>query len=135
MKRCPVCGRGKLTRKTTRQTFHYKRKTLRYDQPGLWCDTCGEGILETADMDVTERRLYDFRASVDGYLTTAEVRRIRKKLGLTQRQAGEIFGGGHNAFSRYESGTTRPPKSTDALLRLLDKHPALLHELPQGKAA
>jgi HTH-type transcriptional regulator/antitoxin MqsA len=86
-------------------------------------------------MDATERQLYDFRAGVDGYLTTTEVRRIRKKLGLTQRQAGEIFGGGHNAFSRYESGSARPPKSTDTLLRLLDKHPELLHELPKGKAA
>ena len=135
MENCPVCGRGKLKRKTRRQTFHYRRKTFRYEQPGLWCDSCGEGILENADMGATERLLYDLRASVDGYLTTADVRRIRKKLDLTQKQAGEIFGGGHNAFSRYESGATRPPKATDTLLRLLDKHPELLNEIPKGKAA
>jgi len=135
MRNCPVCSRGKLERKTKRQTFRYKGKTLRYAQPGLWCDACGEGILENVDMDATERLLYDFRARVEGYLTTADMRRIRKKLGLTQKQAGEIFGGGHNAFSRYEAGAARPPKSTDALLRLLDKHPELLNEIPKGKAA
>ena len=135
MKNCPVCDRGTLERKTKRQTFRYKGKTVRYEQPGLWCTTCGEGLLENADMNVTERLLYDIRARVDGYLPTTEIRRIRKKLALTQKQAGQIFGGGHNAFSRYESGSARLPKSTDTLLRLLDHHPELLNEIPQGKAA
>lgn len=135
MKKCPVCGRDRLERQRKRQTFHYKGKTLRYEQPGLWCGACGEGVLENADMNATERLLSDFRASVDGYLTTADLRRIRKKLNLTQKQAGAIFGGGHNAFSRYESGAARPPQSTDTLLRLLDKHPELLNEIPKSKAA
>ncbi|NOT57451.1 MAG: type II toxin-antitoxin system MqsA family antitoxin [Deltaproteobacteria bacterium] len=135
MKTCPTCGKGTLTRKTQRQQFRYQGKSLRYAQPGWWCAVCREGVLETGDMEETERLLYDFRATVDGYLTRAEMRRIRKKLGLTQAQAGALFGGGHNAFSRYESGAARPPKSTDALLRLLDTHPALLHEIPHGKAA
>ena len=64
MKHCPVCGRGKLERKTRRQLFRYQGKTFRYEQPGAWCNTCSEGILENADMDATERLLYDFRASV-----------------------------------------------------------------------
>ena len=34
---------------------------------------------------------------------------VRKKLNLDQRQAAEIFGGGVNAFSRYETGKTKPP--------------------------
>ncbi len=68
-------------------------------------------------------------------LTTADMRCIRKKLNLTQKQAGEMFGGGHNAFSHYKSGSARPPKSTDTRLRLLDSHPDLLNEIPKGKAA
>jgi HTH-type transcriptional regulator/antitoxin MqsA len=96
----------------------------------MWCTTCDEGILENADMDATERLLYDFRASVDGYLSTAEIRRVRKKLSLPQKRAGDLFGGGYNAFSWYESGSARPPKSTDTLLRLLDTHPELLNEIP-----
>jgi HTH-type transcriptional regulator / antitoxin MqsA len=135
MKTCPVCGTESLTRRTKRQVFRYKGKAFRYDQPGWWCSHCKEGVLETSDMDATERLLADFRASVDGYLPTTEVRRIRKKLGLTQAQAGALFGGGHNAFSRYESGAAHPPKSTDALLRLLDSHPELLAEIERDHAA
>jgi len=45
------------------------------------------------------------------------------------RQAAELFGGGANAFSEYERGTTRPARSTVMLLHLLDHHPELLQEL------
>ena len=132
---CPICRKGKLEQKTVIQTFTYKGQKFKYEQPGMYCSSCGEAILDNSDMEIVEPLLYDFRAKVDGYLTTSDIRRIRKKLGLTQKQAAEIFGGGHNAFSRYESGATRPPKSTDNLLRLLDRHPELLQELPKEEAA
>jgi HTH-type transcriptional regulator/antitoxin MqsA len=44
------------------------------------------------------------------------IARVRKKLALDQRQAAAIFGGGANAFSRYENGKTKPPL---ALVKLL----------------
>jgi HTH-type transcriptional regulator / antitoxin MqsA len=54
---------------------------------------------------------------------------VRKKLALDQREAAELFGGGVNAFSRYETGVTRPPLALVKLLKLLDRHPELLMEL------
>ena len=52
-----------------------------------------------------------------------------RKLDLDQRQAAELFGGGVNAFSRYENGKTRPPVALVKLLKLLDRHPNLLNEV------
>ena len=54
---------------------------------------------------------------------------VRKKLKLDQREAAEIFGGGVNAFSRYENGKTRPPLALIKLFKLLDRHPDLLDEI------
>ena len=54
---------------------------------------------------------------------------VRRKLELDQREAGEIFGGGVNAFSRYETGRTKPPLALVKLLKLLDRHPNLLEEI------
>jgi HTH-type transcriptional regulator / antitoxin MqsA len=51
---------------------------------------------------------------------------VHKKLALVQRQAAQIFGGGVNAFSRYENGKTKPPLALVKLLRVLDWHPKLL---------
>ncbi|NCV33245.1 MAG: helix-turn-helix domain-containing protein, partial [Betaproteobacteria bacterium] len=57
------------------------------------------------------------------------ITRVRRKLDLDQRQAAELFGGGVNAFSRYENGKTKPPLALVKLLKLLDRHPDLLDEL------
>jgi HTH-type transcriptional regulator / antitoxin MqsA len=54
---------------------------------------------------------------------------VRKKLALDQKEAAAIFGGGVNAFSRYETGKTRPPLALVKLLKVLDKHPELLGEV------
>jgi HTH-type transcriptional regulator/antitoxin MqsA len=54
---------------------------------------------------------------------------VRKKLELDQREAAEIFGGGVNAFSRYETGKTKPPLALVKLLKVLDRHPELLGEV------
>jgi HTH-type transcriptional regulator / antitoxin MqsA len=58
-----------------------------------------------------------------------EIRRIRKKLHLSQVEASRLTGGGHNAFSRYERGEATPLLAVRNLFRLLDNHPDLLKEL------
>jgi HTH-type transcriptional regulator/antitoxin MqsA len=54
---------------------------------------------------------------------------VRKKLNLGQKEAADIFGGGVNAFSRYENGKTKPPLALVKLLKVLDRHPNLLNEI------
>ena len=58
-----------------------------------------------------------------------EVRAIRKGLGLTQIKAGELLGGGPQAFTKYESGTIKPAAAIVNLLRLLETNPGLLSKL------
>lgn len=54
---------------------------------------------------------------------------VRKKLDLDQRKVADIFGGGVNAFSRYENGKTKPPLALVKLLKVLDRYPDLLAEV------
>ena len=129
MYKCPCCHKGYLTRKTIKNTFHYKGHSIVLDQPGEYCDTCDDGVLNGSDLAYTSKTLRDWHTEIDGFLPSYEVRRIRKKLGLTQHQAAKIFGGGPNAFSRYENAEALQIKATDNLLRLLDKHPHLLEEI------
>jgi HTH-type transcriptional regulator/antitoxin MqsA len=58
-----------------------------------------------------------------------EIRRVRRKLGLSQAAAARLTGGGHNAFSRYERGEVTPMPAVVNLFRILDRHPELLKEL------
>lgn len=135
MRKCPVCEKGILDRKKIKETYTYKGHSIGIEQPGEWCNRCNEGVLTTTDIKTTEKILHDFRANIDGFLKSDEIRRIRKKLGLTQQQAAKLCGGGPNAFGRYERGEALQMRATDNLLRLLDKHPEMLHELLQAEAA
>jgi HTH-type transcriptional regulator / antitoxin MqsA len=99
------------------------------DVEGWFCLACGE--VEFADPE-TARSFFERVSELQRQERNrqgAELRAIRKRLKLTQRQAAELFGGGANSFSDYERGTTRPARSTFLLLQLLDHHPELLDEL------
>ena len=65
-------------------------------------------------------------------MTPGFIASVPKKLALEQREAAEFFGGGVNAFSRYETGKIRPPLALVKLLRVLERHPELLGEVRAG---
>lgn len=129
--KCPVCGGAELIHDTRDLPYTYKGETTVIEKvTGDFCPACNESILgleETARV-MGEMRAFSKQvnaAIVDpGFIVT-----VRKKLDLDQREAGEIFGGGANAFSRYETGKTKPPLSLVKLLKVLDRHPELLNEI------
>jgi len=95
---------------------------------GWRCGECGE-----VEFDPDSARRYaeagDALVLRERELQSKEIRRIRRKLGLSQVAAARLTGGGHNAFSRYERGEAAPLPAVINLFRLLDKHPELLKDL------
>ena len=133
-KKCPVCSEGTLKQHAKATRFEYRGRILEYDQEGAWCDVCGEGIVTGEEAAESESLLDDFMIRVHKE-EASELGRIRRRLGLTQKEASLIAGGGHNAFSRYERGEARPVAAVLNLFRLLDRHPELLRELKTQTAA
>jgi HTH-type transcriptional regulator / antitoxin MqsA len=134
--KCHACNKGSLHHKAKSQVFTYKGKSITLEQPGLWCNACEEGILNGEDIAKTEKVFEKFKSKIDGLLTPEEIRRIRKDvLKLTQEEAGKIFGGGKNGFSRYERGETKPLPAVSNLLKLLERHPEDLKYLLQENNA
>lgn len=129
MQPCPDCGaRGwKRFADETFEVSHAGRRERVAGLSGHRCDACGEVLFDPAG---AER----YAAAGDALVLAErrrigeELRRIRRKLGLTQAQAAALTGGGHNAFSRYEKGLV-PVAAVLNLFRLLDRHPDLLREL------
>jgi HTH-type transcriptional regulator/antitoxin MqsA len=82
------------------------------------------------DSERVMREMQAFSKQVNAAIVDpAFIVKVRKKLALDQREAAEIFGGGVNAFSRYETGKTKPPLALVKLLKVLDLHPELLEEI------
>lgn len=80
-------------------------------------------------MKVSDRMLNRLKARVDGLPDPQEVRRIRRKLGLTQERAGQVIGGGPRAFQKYETGDLLPSRAISSALALLDHDPSALKVL------
>lgn len=125
-KQCPLCGQGTLHDGSKQKSQQYKGSTFVSVSSGSFCDNCNDGFVEFNEQE--ENEWIRFRDQVDAR-QGAELARIRKKLGLTQLQAGRIAGGGKNAFSRYEKGTAKPVNAVVNLFRILDNHPELLREM------
>ncbi|HBC0468981.1 TPA: type II toxin-antitoxin system MqsA family antitoxin [Legionella pneumophila] len=92
-------------------------------------DSCGEGIITPEDNKAVQTEIQTHKAKIDGILTPGKVQQIRKKLKLKQKEASDIFGGGVNAFNRYENGINPVPKPLSLLLTILKNHPEQLREL------
>lgn len=129
--KCPACGAAELVRDTRDLPYTYKgERTLLTAVTGDYCPACGEVLFDHEQGDRYGELIRLFQRQVNAArIDPTDIARVRKKLALDQRQAAEIFGGGVNAFSRYENGKTRPPLALIKLLRLLDHHPELLDEV------
>ena len=122
--KCPACKKGILKKGVKPLLFTYKEKSVTLKQPGMWCNHCKEGVLSGSDISATEKAFEEFKLKVDDVLNPQDIRRIRKSiLKLTQKDAAKIFGGGKNAFSRYERGEVKPNLAVSNLLKEFDRHP------------
>ncbi|MEQ9334859.1 type II toxin-antitoxin system MqsA family antitoxin [Thalassobaculum sp.] len=128
---CLTCDSAKEMTRFEGETVTVEHEGLTATVEGLsgWrCPDCGE-----VEFDPDSARRY--AAAGDDLVLRhrerqrQEIRRIRRKLGLTQAAAARLTGGGHNAFSRYERGEAVPLPAVVNLFRLLDRHPELLKEL------
>jgi HTH-type transcriptional regulator/antitoxin MqsA len=116
-------------------TLTYKGQSITVDMPGWYSDRSEEGILTGEDMKISDRALNRLKARTEGLLEPEEIRRIRKRLGLTQEAAGELIGGGPRAFQKYENGDLLPSRAISSALVLLDHDPAALAVLTARHAA
>lgn len=129
--KCPVCGAAKLVHDTRDLPYTYKGETTLIPAvTGDFCPACAESILDAAESDRVMKGMREFSKQVNAAIVDPQfIASVRKKLKLDQREAAEIFGGGANAFSRYENGKTKPPLALVKLLKVLDRHPDLLSEV------
>lgn len=130
---CPVCPETgvPMYRDKRPMTITYKGESTTFDMPGWYCDESEESIHEGTDMKVSDRALTELKAKVGGRLAPKEVRRIRKRLKLTQKLAGRLIGGGPNAFQKYESGDILVSHAVMSALLLLDRDPSGLKVLQE----
>lgn len=136
IEQCGACGSSKL-KAFANETFTVGGGEFQQAVKGLSGRRCSE--CEEVYFDAASQARYaqasDAAVLAQREAAQRELARTRKKLKLTQQQAAELTGGGHNAFSRYERGEVKPSPAVVNLFRLLANHPELLKEIRGQNAA
>lgn len=107
----------------------YKGKSITVELPGYYPESGDDGIYVGNDMAVSDAALRALKEEIEGIPSPSTIRRVRRKLRLSQRAAGGLLKVGENAFDKYERGLIEPSGPTSQLLMLLDRHPELVEDL------
>ena len=107
-----------LRRGVRRQTVRFGSLTRVVDVPGWYPDDDSDSLHSGADLADSDRAFRELKSAY-----AAHVRRVRKRLKLTQEEAGRLIGGGRRAFQKYESGAMPPSNAAVGLIEILDRHP------------
>lgn len=116
---------GQVVRRSVReQAVSVGSLSRTVEVPGWYPEDDSDSIHSGADLQALNEAYKELRAAY-----AARVKAVRKKLRLTQEEAGRIIGGGRRAFQKYESGATPPSDAAVGLLEILDRHPEELETL------
>jgi HTH-type transcriptional regulator/antitoxin MqsA len=125
---CPECG-APMVYETRPDTIEYGGEKRVFPMLAWWCTECDEAIFEGQPLADREKAFLELKAEVDEVLSPSQVAAVRTKLGLSQRKAGELLGGGPRSFYKYESGKQAVSVPMSHLLTLLDHDVSRLQEL------
>lgn len=123
---CPLCSHKGIKSQTYSDTLDFRGIELDVEQLQLSiCESCGHAFHTEAQIrhnfERTRLAYAETRDRLrvrDGLLSSGDIQKVREFLGLTQRDAAVVFGGGPNAFNKYESGEVLQSVAMDRLLRL-----------------
>ena len=129
MTNCRICKSEDVSDYVEGEEISYKGSTLQVSIAYSLCNNCDREFISKPQILQNEAALRAAKKDYDGLLSSEEIIRARRTLSLTQEQAARVFGGGRNAFSKYERGEISQSVAMDKLIRICLNHREVFHEL------
>ena len=116
---CDACGKEVQTRIVTRkETFNVCGEEIIVDAQILVCAECGEELFcEELDSETLVNAYNEYRRR-HKLLLPAEIEKIRKQYGLSQRAFAKLLNWGDKTICRYENGAVQDKVHNSLLLFL-----------------
>lgn len=130
---CHVCGEGHMAQQSVWDAVEYKGQHGKICHYFSVCDTCGSEVADAAQTLENKREWVKFRKQIDKVPLGHEIAKMRQHYGLTQALAGQLFGGGPVAFSKYEHDDFLPDEAMANLLHLAIHYPDTVSRLALRK--
>jgi putative zinc finger/helix-turn-helix YgiT family protein len=115
---CPNCELEALVIREVRDVPLGQRR-VSIDDERMRCPECDEEFYTPDQADRRQQLAVERARLEDGLLAPREIKSIRERLRLTQRQFELVLGVGEKTVVRWESGRVCPNKGIDRLIRLV----------------
>ena len=129
MTNCKICKSEDVSGFVEVEDISYKGNDLQVSIAYSVCNNCDREFVSKPQIIQNEFALRAVKKTFDGLLSSEEIVRAREELSLTQEQAARVFGGGRNAFSKYERGEVSQSVAMDKLIRICLNHRNIFREL------
>lgn len=107
--------------KIRKSEVEIKNTIIVYDEKYV-VDENGEEIFDR-DIEIeNDKKLFDEYKKIKGLLTSKEIKNIRKKYDLNQKEFAKILGLGEVSINRFENGSIQT-ESIDSMIRLANEVP------------
>jgi putative zinc finger/helix-turn-helix YgiT family protein len=118
---CPACEVGELraTKENTTITYQGERLVVVGTHFSV-CPNCGEEVVLPEQAKINEILYADAKKAKEDLWISERIVAFRAAWGLSQQDASRLFGGGANAFSKYERGEVIHSRSMDLLMKVFD---------------
>jgi HTH-type transcriptional regulator/antitoxin MqsA len=121
---CPVCESDALSPEIYSEEIEHTGTRLQIEGlERMRCAVCDADPVLTPQIRRNQVRIADAKRRSANLLTGRDIKAIRESLGMSQPEAAHIFGGGANAFSKYERGEVIQSVPMDRLLRVAATYP------------
>lgn len=120
---CLLCGCQNPEIRNEEKEYEFNNKKFHVVHEYYLCPECEEEWVTPEQMDKVTDEISHLKRKAHGFLAPIEIKELRERHGLTQEQAAAVFGGGKNAFSKYERGEAYPSRAMDTLMALFDEVP------------
>jgi HTH-type transcriptional regulator/antitoxin MqsA len=115
--KCSSCGSLDIEVRIEPDEFQRNGQSFTIDVEYSVCCQCSDEAIFPEQIKRNDCRVRDAWRKIDGLLTSQEIAALRNTLKLTQQDAAKIFGGGTNAFSKYERSEVIQSVAMDKLMR------------------
>jgi HTH-type transcriptional regulator/antitoxin MqsA len=129
MEICKSCDSENISVHSETEIYRYKGEDLSVNLCFSECENCKREFMTKDQILHNEMVLREAKKEFDGLLSSSELKQSRLSLGLTQEQAATLFGGGVNAFSKYERGEVTQSKALDTLVKICLSYRFIFEEI------
>lgn len=129
---CPFCETGHLHEVTYTERVRAGRKTV--DVAGLKklvCENCGNDSVPMELYAANRAIVKCVLAKTPAAVSVGLLRNLRETWDVSQKEASHIFGAGHSAFAKWESGQVSMSTPSALLVQCAIKFPEVMRYLSE----